>query len=138
MSKEGTAEVKVMTSEIAKNDLNAWLDAKRIKSKDREAKADQIEQLLEAMEDGALVLDPETNNLIYTLNFEVAGKKVLTFKPRVTVSELNDKLRGVDGTKPNEMLVAYIAATTELSLGIIKKIDLSDYKIGQAVCMFFL
>lgn len=126
-----------MTPEMALTEVEKWLDYKRVKAKEREKQQAQIDVLVDGFIDGSLSLDKD-NNIIQKLSFDFEGTKEAKYKPRLTVGEINAKLKGVDALSADERLVAYVSASTGAPMGIIKRFDMSDYKVAQAIAMFFL
>lgn len=129
-------EKKTMTEELALKEVNKWLDYKKIRSKEREEKEAQIGILVDSIVDGSLVLN-EDFSLVQKLDFELENVKELVFKPRLTVAEINLKLRAIDASKAHEMLVAYASAATGKPSEIIRRLDANDYKVANAINMFF-
>jgi len=131
----GTKET--MTKELAIEEIKKWLDFKRILPKEREEKQPQTDILVDAMQSGSLILN-EDHSLTQILRFELETVKELTYKARLTVGEINAKLRGIDSSKAHDLLVAYVSVATGSPMGIIKQLDSNDYKVAQAINMFFL
>jgi len=128
---------EVMSRERAANEIKDWLDYKRVKASARESYKSQIEVLEEAMMTGDISLDNTTFEINQKLVFKVDGLiDSLTYKPRMAVGDLNKV-----PTKPGDFdgkIAAYIAALTGKGLSHIQKLDTEDYKIGQAIAVFFI
>jgi hypothetical protein len=134
------ADYKV-SNEIAVAEVNYWLDAKKIKPSQREEQKDSIEILTEAIMDGSLTLDQETNVFKYQLLFPLLGESPildLTFKFRLNDSMVKPYLANVKHTDLTGMINAYICALTGKATGIINTIDSSDKKVARAIAAFFL
>ncbi len=127
--------------ETATADINAWLDAKRVSTKKREAYSDSIETLIDAVEMGDLVLRKADNFLIQTLQVPTDGEapvKTLEFKPRLQVFEIHKQQENEKATDSNVIILAYVAALTGQVKGVIKKLYTDDYRICQSIAIFFL
>ena len=64
--------------------------------------------------------------------------EALVFKPRLTVGQINAKMKGVKASDVDGRLVGYIAALTAQNTGVIAKLDAEDNKVAQSIVMFFL
>ena len=134
-----------MPEEMAKQEIEKWLDFKNVSQRKREKKEtkNNIETLTDAICDGDLVLD-ENHNLVLTLRNPVEDKdgKVqldkMTFKPRLLLEDVESHLINVKPENTIGMLAAYTSALTSIGSGLTKKIDTDDNKTAQAIVMFFL
>ena len=126
--------------ELAEETVNKWLEHKRVKQAKRENYAASIDNMTAAVEDGSLILNEETFDLEYSLDYPIGESKigVLKFKPRVTVGEINKRLKGVSPKDADGRVVAYVAALTGQNTGVIEMLDTSDYDICQAISVFFM
>ncbi len=135
----------VISEEIAKKEIEKWLDFKNVSPRKRNKKEikTNIEALTDAICDGDLVLD-EDFNLVLTLRNPVLDKegkaqlKSMTFKPRLLLEDVESHLMNVKADNTIGMLAAYTAALTGLNSRMTKKIDTDDNKTAQAIVMFFL
>lgn len=131
-----------ITIEQATAEINAWMDCKRLPEAKRTANASSIEELINAIMAGELILTEE-NKLVYSLRFPVednAGNVVLDkleFKPRLNVGAINERLKGVKATDVDGRMLAYAAALTDQSLGMLGKLDTGDMGIVQNIVVFF-
>lgn len=132
----------MVSKEVAINDINEWLDAKKISSKKRVLQVEQIESLVSEVEDGNLSFDPETKSLTYKLKFPLEGENLnlseLKFKYRITSNDLAPYLKGVKPSDADGRLAAYICALTGQNSGYIRKLDTEDLSIAQSIAVFFL
>lgn len=133
----------MVTKEVAIADINAWLDAKKVSAKKREAQADYIELLVSEVEEGRLSFDSETNELVYDLKWplENDGQTVvetLKFKYRINSNHLSPYLQKVKPSDADGRLRAYICALTSSNSGYINKLDTEDLTVAQAIAVFFL
>ena len=132
-----------ITKEQARKELNLWFEAKRVKESKKEEHAESGDSIVEAIASGDLVLT-EKNEFKYNLLFPIVSDKKetilkeLTFSPRLRVGQLHSKLQGVKASDADGRILAYVSALTNQNSGLLKKMDLEDYNLCQAIVMFFL
>jgi len=127
--------------ETAVEDINRWLDARRVKDRKRETFKEQIDVLVDAVMDGLLVVRKEDNHLVHTIEFPAkteAPIKTLEYKLRITVAELHAAQAAETNVTSNTTFYAYIQALTGVVKQTLLKFDSSDYNICQAVAVFFM
>lgn len=130
----------VVAREVAQADVDRWLDHKKISERKRGEYADSIASMVEAVSDGAIVVD-ENCQLIQTLKFPIGSEMTitrLTWKPRLNVGLVQNHLQGVRPADVDGRLVAFMAALTGQAKEIIRSLDTEDYSIGQSIAIFFL
>jgi hypothetical protein len=128
-----------VTESIAKKEVEKWLDFKKVSSRKREEYKAYIEALTYAVQDGDLILN-EDNSFTQVLKFPLGDGSVkeLTYKPRVTVSELRDATKGLAAGDAEGRLAAYCAALTNQPKGVFYGLDSEDNGIAQAIAIFFI
>jgi type I site-specific restriction endonuclease len=126
--------------ELAEQMVDKWLDYKRVKPAKRESYKASIENITDAVEEGSLILNEETHELEYTLDIPIGESKiqVLKFRPRLTVGEINKRLKGVSPKEADARVVAYVSALTGQNSGVIEMLDTNDYDVCQAISVFFM
>lgn len=132
--------MELVGKEVAEKEVNGWLDFKKIDQSKRNALEKVIERMVDLVMDGTFVIEPETFSIKHTLKFPIGqnpGIKVLTFKPRIPVSTLQDYLSGVKPGDGIAVTLAYIAALTDTAKGILKGMDPEDYRNADLVAVFF-
>lgn len=137
---ETPATTKAVSFEIASQDVNRWLDFKKISPKKREEKQDSIDSLVEAVQEGILRIDDDCN-IIQKLSFPIGEElkiNELKFKPRITQGDLMSYTNNVKATDADGRINAYIAALSGQPKEAVKKMDTEDYKISQSIAFFFL
>ncbi len=125
---------------IAVNDVNSWLDYKKVSPSKRQANEQSIETMVNAIEDGDLVVN-EDKTLTLTLKIPVTGEvkfDTLVFQPRIPVETLHNSLGGVKATDVDARLLAHVSALTSKGKALIKKLDTEDYDVARAIATFFL
>ncbi len=133
-----------ISREQATNEVNDWLNYKKINERKREAYVESIETLIDGIESGSLSINEE-KTFIQVLNFPIGtdgtdtlAVKTLEFKPRLKLSTVHLHLQGVKSTDADGRLIAYVAALTSKPKDLIKAMDTEDFSIGQAIAIFFL
>lgn len=132
---------EVVSREIAQQEIDKWLDFKKVSPKKRETNKDSIEALVDAIIEGTLVLKDETKVLVHTLRFPTEGEdpiKVLEYKPRLKMDAVHAHLNSVKSSDADGRVAAYIAALTTKSKTVVKAMDTEDYSIAQSIAIFFL
>lgn len=126
--------------EIANQEVEKWLDFKKIDSATREANQESINKLANAIADGFLVLKEDNHHFVYSLKFPIEGDEAITsleFKARMNMREAHGRIQNI---KPNDgmgMLFGYAAALTNKPVEVIKKLDSVDNSVVQAITVFF-
>ena len=131
---------KSVSQGVAEKEVNKWLDFKHVKEPKRESYEDAIEILVQSVMDGTLVLKDD-HSFEQTLEIKTDNEAAidkLIFVPRIRVGVIHKHLQGVKATEPDARIVAYIAALTGQSKGVINGLDTEDYSISSAIAIFFL
>jgi hypothetical protein len=140
MTTEKQAPKKLISKEVATQEIEAWLDAKRVRQSEREEKQARIDFLTEVIQEGLLVRK-EDNTLVYTLLFPIGTElktSELNFKPRLTIGVVNNYLSGLKATDGDNRMIAYARAVTSAPAETIKALDMEDYAVVSAIVGFFL
>ena len=61
----------------------------------------------------------------------------LVFKPRLTVGEIHNNLKGIKSNDTDARIYAYIAALTDQPIGVIRSLDTEDYRVASSIVVFF-
>lgn len=129
-----------VSREQAKQEVESWLDFKKIGEKKRESQEAQIESLVDAVAEGDLVLK-EDKTFVQVLKFPTQGDipiKELEYKPRLSMMNIHSQLEGVKSSDGDGRVLAYVAALTGKAKQIIRNLDSEDYNVSQAIAIFFL
>jgi hypothetical protein len=135
--------MQLITPEKATAELNAWLDHKKVSEKKRTSNADGIETLTDALISGTIAIGDD-KKIKHTLLFPIENSegvqtiKELEYKPRLTVGEINTRMKGIKATDMDGRIVAYGSALSGQPLAIMSALDTEDSRIVQAVAMFFI
>ena len=128
-----------VSREKAVEELERWLNAKKITGNKRKSNEDIEEELIDAIEEGYLVLN-EDNSFTYKLKFPLDGENPITelkFAFRVKIGVLNAKLRGIKIDDLSGRIQTYIAVLTDQPKGLIGALDTSDNSIASAIATYF-
>jgi len=129
---------EVISIELAAKEVTAWLDYKRVKEGKREAYKANIDALAYAISVGDISIDSNTFVIKQKLCVPVEGLyNELSYKPRITVGELQKHSAG-KATSLDNAIVSAVAALTEKSISHIQKMDTEDYAIAAAIGVFFI
>ncbi len=126
--------------EKATEEIDGWLDRKKIFPSVREESRDAIEVLVEAISLGYLSLNDKgefKQELLFPLKEEQAVDH-LDFKSRLNDRMLEPYLKGVKMGNGDARIIAYLACLTGQAKGIIKALDTADRKITNAIVIFFV
>lgn len=127
-----------ISKEVAIEEVNKWLDYKKIKEKKRIAFKEAIESLVEAVCDGCLVLK-EDFTFTQMLEFPVGANKEfksLDYRPRIDVSTIQKYANGA--TTGDARILATLAALSGQAKEVIAKMDTEDYSVASSIAIFFL
>jgi len=150
-NENGTSkDVKVLTPEtihkmavdreIAIREINGWIEFKKIGRKKRDEYAENIEQLVDAVEEGVLIVT-EKHELKHTLKFPIGNGgtiKELIYKPRIKGSDIDRQTKGIKTNDTGGRVRAYVAALTGVAKGILADMDTEDYSVSQGIAVFFI
>jgi hypothetical protein len=128
-----------ITKEQAIKEVNAWLDFKMVKPNLRAKFEDSINDLVSAIEDGSMIMNPETKEITYNLMFPVgeSSLKQLVFKPRGNTALF--KQYGANEAKDTRSTICCkIAALTGVNAKLIEYIDHEDMRQIDHLIVFFV
>lgn len=126
--------------DIAKGEIIAYLDYKRVPAKKREEMRENIDKMAEHLLDKNVSLNPA--NMVFTQKLlfpeNVGNVKEITFKPRLKQVEVSKRTQGLKAGDTAGYLRAYICALTDKPADFIANLDTEDYAFGQALAVFFI
>jgi hypothetical protein len=133
----------VVSTDVAKSEIEKWLNLRRVSEKKRESFQELIDELVEHVSTGTIVFDESAGKLIQKLQFPLGEGSIvrqLEFKPRILAGEIRQaattlNMKAGDG---DGRLLAHIAAATNQPVAMILKLDNYDYNIASNVALFFL
>lgn len=126
-----------LSREKAIEEVNEWLDSKRVRPSVRKDNEEAINGMIECFELGIFARDPETNVITQFLEPGGALQK-LEFKPRLTAEEFSKYNRNVKSGDSQGFINAKIACLTGQNTKLIEKLDHEDAKVSHYIVIFFL
>ena len=130
-----------VSKQIATDEITKWLDSKGVRAKKRKENEDSIEELIESVEEGYLIVDDETNELVLELATPLGSEgqiKEFRFKPRLTVGEVHPFLKKLKVGDNDGRLLAYAQALTGQPAAVINSMDTGDQGLIVTITLFFL
>jgi hypothetical protein len=137
---QDTKKIIEIPREVAEKEINSWLDYKRIRSKKREKYKTTIENLIDAMEEGILVYNPETHELTQKLIWPIEELQIseLVHKPRLISDQIDKSMKGADADDGTARIKAYIKGSTGINSMTMKRLDSNDFNLSADLIVFFL
>ncbi len=131
---------QLIEEQVAREEINSWLDYKRVSDSIREENSESIDTLVRAVQYGELEYDSEEHTLTQKLIEPIGETHELTYKPRVKQGEIMRamtaaKIKAGDG---DGRIACYAAATTGKPLGVIKSMITEDFSVAMAIALFFI
>lgn len=127
--------------EVAQAEVDKWIEYKGFSERKIETNSDSVEKMVDAFEDGVLVLNPDDFEITQILRHQVGGEipiKQLVFRSRMKVSDIQMQFKGVKTSDTFGMIAAYIAALTKQPKAVITDLDTEDYAIASTIAVFFM
>jgi len=131
---------KALPEEIAVQEINSWLDYKKIDDFQREQSEEHIKSMVSYMKSGNLVLNSDFS-FTHILKFPIGQDSQTTefvYKARITEREISGKMHGIKADDGDGRLAAHIAALSGQVLGMVKAMDKEDFKIARSIALFFV
>lgn len=133
---------KAISPELAKKEIDQWLDLKGVRERKREQLAPFIDALQEGFEDGILVLNKETKKVVHMLQHPIGengGIKQLEYVHRAKVTDVYSHLKKVKPGDSDGRVIAHIAALSGQPFDVILGMDQGDdFEIAGAYATFFM
>lgn len=129
-----------ITREVATNEINGWLDKKKVYDATRETNRESIEILIEAMTKGDLSLNDKgefTHKLLFPDALNGAATE-FKYKARLNDDMVRSHKQGIKANDFEGMWAAYGAALTAQPKKLINLLDSADKKIFNAIVVFFV
>src|SRR5688572_22991268 len=131
-----------VSKEVATDEINKWLDSKKVFAGKREAYKDHIDIMIEAISEGCLTI-LEDGSIKQTLLFELNGGegmavKELQYKPRLNRKMVIPHLTNVKAGDGDGRVLATMAALTGQPKNILSSLDNEDSRIADSIVVFFV
>jgi hypothetical protein len=133
-------ENNTISRELAQQEVEKWLDFKRYRQSKREENKDSIEQLVNAVSDGLLILNDDfswTQKLIFPIGEGVEIKE-LKYRPRLNSKLTEPHLKGIKASDIDARLNGIICALTDSPKPVVASLDTEDKGIATTIAVFFL
>lgn len=133
---------EVMPVNQAEEEVNNWLDLKRVTPSERVEKAGFVNKMVESLQYGYISIDKEgkiTHKLVFPLKSpegEITTAE-LQYNYRAETGNLQSKTGNLKGIGM-AVYIAYASVLTGQITGKLNKLDSEDFKILQAITAFFL
>lgn len=130
--------MEVVSIEVARKEVEKWLDFKKVKQAKRDAHAGSIDFLAYAISVGDITIDDKLV-IKQKLSLPVDGLySELEYKPRLSIEELHKHMGAMNVRSTDDAVVCVAAALTGKSVSQIKKMDTEDYVIPAGIGVFFI
>jgi len=131
-----------ISPEMAKGEVQKWLELRRLKK----SKIDSSKEMIEVLEDAFLnnLLILEDDKLIQKLEFPLINEKgeitikELVYTKRLTQQKITQATEGISASNFNAILSAYVSAITAQPKAIIGALDTDDFATSRAIATFFM
>jgi len=141
--KESLEDGRVVSYEVAKKDIDSWMDFKKMKASKRKNNEEAIEGLIESISYGDLILNSD-HTLTQKLSLPIENKEgevtvtELIFAPRINMKMVNQRLKKVAYGDIDNKIIAYIRTLTGQQAPVIEALDTEDFSIARTISGFFL
>ncbi len=135
---------KKIPLETAQAEVQSWLDYKKVSDQKQKNLKENTDIMAHAIVDGRLVLRAEDMHFVHALSFAVknaSGKETvseLVYKPRLTVKDVNDRMKGVKPADGDARIVRLVGAITGQPSAVLENLDTEDNSLAQQFASFFL
>lgn len=133
----------MINEETAKQEIERWLDMKRVKKSTRETHKHSIKSMIEAVSDGTLVVN-EDGTLVQTLDFPLTSENgnvdldKLTFQLRLQHGVVKAANKGTNPSDVDERLMSYVFALTGVPKSKLNKLESTDMSFAMMIAGFFM
>lgn len=125
--------------ETAKDEFQKWADSKKLSAKMIEKHADDAEAIVDAIQEGNLVLNEDDNSFTQKLLFPKGEVNDLVYPNRINEGVLGAATKGIKTDDLiGQMSICYVAALTGKDRGTIRSLDSTDLALGKHIAAFFL
>jgi len=135
---DGKKNVPV-NKDLAKKEVERWLDSIKATESQREAYAANIDRLVEAVKDGTIAIDDKCE-ITHTLKFPFGEEiKIITlvYKNRLRVKDITNANRGIKNDDGDGRVLGYVVALTGQAREVLRNMAPQDFQIGEAISPFF-
>lgn len=131
-----------VSMEVAIQEIERWMDYKKIKAKKREASRAFIDIMVDAVASGNLIVE-EDHKLKMILDFPIEGEgggiKEITFLARITEINKDPYRRNIKTDTFEGQTMLTLCALTRQPINVIKHLDEgTDRSLAEAIALFFM
>jgi len=130
-----------VSEEVAIQEVNKWLDAKKVSPEKREENQKSIDELVNYVKSGNIIVKDDLK-LTQILNFEIGEEDKINefnYRNRISLDDIHKRLIGA-GVKAGDVdgrIRVYVAALTDKPYATIGKLDSSDWSVASTIAGFF-
>ncbi len=128
---------KLVSEKIAKEEVEAWLDAKKVRQSQRKNFEKAIIELEDCISEGLIVRVADSNELKVELQFPTEALKSLTLAPRLKASERAKFMKGTEATDQDGRILKMISALSGENSALIGQLDVEDVAVLTSIAIFF-
>lgn len=128
-----------MNLELAKEEFDKWAESKKLSAKMIEKHNDDAEAIIDAIQEGNLILNEEDYSFTQKLLFPKGEISELKFPNRINEGVLGAATKGIKSDDLiGQMSICYVSALTGKDRGTIRSLDSTDLALGKHIASFFL
>jgi hypothetical protein len=130
-----------VTEEIAEQDVNRWLDAKKFSESKRITMKESIKEMVGYVMEGNLIISDD-GKITQKLNFEIGEEEKvfeLNYKNRIDLDDIHKRMVGsqVKAGDVDGRIRVYASALTSKPYALIGKLDSTDWSVASTIASFF-
>lgn len=135
-------ELKI-DAETASQEVERWLDSRKMSESKRDHHKESIESLETAVSEGNLIINEDgsiNQKLVFPLESEGGRTELdsLSYAPRLRYKDVKRHLKGVKNDDAMGMVHAHISGLTNQPLAIVDSLEMSDLNIARQIASLFL
>jgi integrase len=123
--------------ETAVEQVHQWLDSKKVSRRKQQQYEAQINIIAREISDGWAYIN-SSQQIVQKLRFPVTDRETLTYKNRLTKGDVDAYTKNLNPRDGEARVVAYICALTGLATGEVKRLDMEDLDLADAIAVFFI
>jgi hypothetical protein len=135
------AELKVISSDIAEEEVRKWLDWHDVDVADDASGKQVVATFVNLVCKGRIVIN-EDLSILQTLRFpfEIDGApsiKEVKYASRISMDKVDERLAGVKSGDSKGRIYAHLSALSGCPIGMFRKLDSHDAKTAVAIFSVF-
>jgi hypothetical protein len=130
-----------VTEEIAEQDVNRWLDTKKISEDKRQSLKETIKDMIGYVKEGNLIISND-GKITQILNFEIGEEEKVSefqYQNRISVDDIHKRMTGsqIKAGDADGRIRIYVSALTRKPYALIGKLDSTDWSVASTIASFF-